>query len=71
MLAPERRFYHFLAEKLGRTVGELLASISSSELIDWAAHFELLEQERAVNKPARPKDPNTDPRLPRMGRHKV
>jgi len=70
MLAPERRFYHILAEKLGRTVGELLASISSSEIIDWAAHFELMEQERAVKEKRHNKDPNVDPNLPVMGRRR-
>jgi hypothetical protein len=38
---PERRFYFFLAEKLGKTVAELLAQITSSEITEWVAYFNL------------------------------
>ena len=34
-----RRFAFILAEKLGRTVEELLESISSRELSEWMVHF--------------------------------
>lgn len=41
-----RRLYFYLAEKLGYTVGELLQSISSSELTEWIAELNIRETER-------------------------
>jgi len=38
---PERRFYFALARELGMTVKELLSKISSRELTEWKAFFEL------------------------------
>ena len=55
---PERRFLFELAEKLGRTVGELLVGspahrpISSAELTEWEALWALRnwEHEQAMKK---------------------
>jgi hypothetical protein len=55
---PLRRFLFELAEKLGRTVGELLYGsgsfrpISSQELTEWMAVWELrnYEQEQALKR---------------------
>lgn len=38
-------FYFWLAEKLGRTVKELLQSISSRELSEWKAYFVLMNEQ--------------------------
>jgi hypothetical protein len=38
---PQRRFYFFLARELGKTVDELLRSLSSRELTEWAAYYRL------------------------------
>jgi hypothetical protein len=38
---PERRFYFRLALALGRTVADLLAGISSAELTEWEAYYQL------------------------------
>ncbi|MCJ7808134.1 MAG: hypothetical protein MUP73_05480 [Dehalococcoidia bacterium] len=64
MRDPGRRFYFFLAEKLGCTVGELLSRISSSELIEWAAHFHLTNEE---SKSAGKRTKET-PKITAMGR---
>ncbi len=42
----ERRFYFELAEKLGCTVEELLARVSSKELTEWIVVWKLRAQER-------------------------
>jgi hypothetical protein len=34
-----RRFYHRLALALGRSVKELLATVDSQELVEWAAYY--------------------------------
>lgn len=41
MFDPTRRYYFGLAERLGRTVHELLSTVSSYELTEWMAHDEL------------------------------
>ena len=38
MLRPSRMFYFRLAEKLGKTVKELLESMDSREISEWAAY---------------------------------
>jgi hypothetical protein len=36
---PELEFEFFLAQKLGRTVGELRASLSQEEFLYWGMHY--------------------------------
>jgi hypothetical protein len=38
---PERRVYFFIAEKLGKTVKEVLSQMTSSEITEWIAYFSL------------------------------
>jgi len=50
----ERVYYHRLAERLGRTVDELLGSISSEELTDWITYDKLraAEAEKQRQRPS-------------------
>ena len=34
-----KKFYHRLALAMGRSVKELLATVDSAELVDWAAYY--------------------------------
>ena len=47
---PERRFYFALAERLGCTVAELLARISSRELTEWMAYMRMEAKEAAMER---------------------
>ncbi len=48
MVHPERRFYFELALALGCTVPELLSRVSSAELVEWAAFFDLRNKEQLL-----------------------
>lgn len=41
MRRPERRFYFFLAEKLGMPVGVMLRNMTSMEITEWMAFHSL------------------------------
>lgn len=45
MQRPMRRYTFALAERLGRTVAQLLDNISSSELAEWIAYDKTLDKE--------------------------
>lgn len=49
MKHPERRLYFELALALGCTVSELLSRISSTELVEWAAFFDLRNKEQMLH----------------------
>jgi hypothetical protein len=46
MHSLERRFLFALARELGKTVGELLDTMDSSELVEWRVYFDLVDEHR-------------------------
>lgn len=46
MVNPERRFYFTLASRLGMTVRELLSRVTSMEITEWMAIFQIEKSER-------------------------
>lgn len=46
MFGGERRFYFVLATRLGMTVSQLLANVSSRELTEWRAIYQIEHSER-------------------------
>ena len=43
-------FYFFLAEKLGMTVGMLLAGIGSRELTEWQCYYRIIDEKMKESK---------------------
>jgi hypothetical protein len=46
-LLKEKRFHFMLADRLHKTVGELMSGITAEEYIEWRALYEVENRERA------------------------
>ena len=60
MARPSRRFYFYLAEKLGMTVYQLLKSLDSQELAEWQAYCNFEHYEKQIKLKAMDDDQRSD-----------